>query len=220
MKVVHTTSWVDVENERLLNQHVNFSQHKVQLQKGKKIAFLQAPFVNSVPVGRNIAPSLQNKLLNITWLGNTEPTPSIPSQGRNPLHPLSSLEIQLCLSISGFPKPYMKTVSTEHFYRAQLGQGVGTFHPTSPSPERASAGSCEISELHLTPAGTKIWAWELISHLSLLEVWATSIFGEASRDGLCSVHLTLPLKQRSHCKAAEELHSQSLLEASRPSWLQ
>lgn len=36
----------------------------------------------------------------------------------------------------------MKTFSTEHFYRAQLGQGVGTFHPTSLLPERARAGSC------------------------------------------------------------------------------
>lgn len=82
-------------------------------------------------------------------------------------------------------------------------------------------GPAEIRELHLTPAGTKIWARELISfQSSLLEVWAASIFGEANRDGLCSVPLSLPLVQHSCWKAPEEPHSHSLSEAPQAFWLQ
>lgn len=61
-------------------------------------------------------------------------------------------------------------------------------------------GPADISDkLHLTPTGTRIWAWELISfQSSLLKVWATFIFGEANRGGLSAPqpppHAALPLQ--------------------------
>lgn len=94
----------------------------------------------------------------------------------------------------------METVSTEHFYRAQLGQGVGTFHPTSLLPERACGGSCWHQ--WQTPSDSN-WHQDmgLGAHLfseQLVEGLGNIHFGEANRGGLSAPqpppHAALPLQ--------------------------
>lgn len=154
-----------------------------------------------------------------TW---SQHHPFVPkAETHSTLSPPSTLKFSCAwaflVSLNQKLKPFLLNISTE----LSCDRAWGLFTPHLCHQRGPVQSPAEISELHLTPTGTKIWSWELISfQSSLLEVWATSIFGEASRDGLCSVHLILPLTQHSRCKSPEELHSQFLLEASWPSWLQ